>query len=104
MTFLQIYFLALLIIIGIMTLLWIISVFLKNVSIVDFFWGLGFVITSLFYFLKTDGSQTRKILLIIIVMIWGLRLSVYIAWRNRGKGEDFRYREFRKKYGENRGG
>ena len=77
MSFFQIYLHALMIILVLMSAVWIISVIVKNVSIVDFFWGLGFVITSLFYFLKTDGSQTRKILLIIIVMIWGLRLSVY---------------------------
>ncbi|MFZ0283166.1 MAG: DUF1295 domain-containing protein, partial [Bacteroidales bacterium] len=33
---------------------------------------------------------------------WGLRLSLYLTWRNFGKGEDFRYREFRMKYGENK--
>ena len=32
----------------------------------------------------------------------GFGLSLYLAWRNIGKGEDFRYRQFRKKYGENR--
>ena len=37
-----------------------------------------------------------------MVALWGLRLSIYLAWRNIGKGEDFRYREFRRKYGENR--
>jgi steroid 5-alpha reductase family enzyme len=37
-----------------------------------------------------------------MVAIWGMRLSIYLAWRNIGKGEDFRYREFRKKYGEKR--
>jgi steroid 5-alpha reductase family enzyme len=37
-----------------------------------------------------------------MVSIWGIRLSGYLAWRNIGKGEDFRYREFRRKYGENR--
>lgn len=38
----------------------------------------------------------------ILVIIWGLRLSIYLAWRNYRKGEDFRYQEFRKKYGINR--
>ncbi len=75
---------------------------MKNVSIVDLFWGPGFVVTAVFYFLNTDGSELRKIILLTLVSIWGLRLSVYLTWRNYGKGEDFRYREFRKKYGENR--
>ena len=85
-----------------MTILWLISIFLKNVSIVDLFWGLGFVITSAWYFLNTDGYEPRKFIIQILVTIWGLRLSVYLSWRNIGKGEDFRYREFRRKYGEKR--
>jgi steroid 5-alpha reductase family enzyme len=85
-----------------MTTLWIFSVILKNVSIVDLFWGAGFVLTSGFYFICTGDFELRKIILLILVSIWGLRLSGYLTWRNYGKGEDFRYREFRKKYGENR--
>jgi steroid 5-alpha reductase family enzyme len=85
-----------------MTTLWVISVLIKNVSIVDLFWGFGFVVSAIFFFIKTDGYETRKILLLVIVAIWGLRLSIYLAWRNIGKGEDFRYAQFRKNYGEHR--
>ena len=85
-----------------MTILWIISTIVRNVSIVDLFWGLGFVIVTAFFFIKSNGNESRKILLMTMVTIWGLRLSVYLAWRNAGKGEDFRYRQFRRKYGEKR--
>jgi steroid 5-alpha reductase family enzyme len=102
MTFFQIYFQALLVIMILMSILWIISVILKNVSIVDLFWGLGFVLTAGFYFISTDGFGPRKVILLILVSIWGLRLSGYLTWRNLGKGEDFRYRQFRSKYGEKR--
>jgi len=102
MNFFQIYFQGFLLIMIMMTLLWIISVIIKNVSIVDLFWGLGFVLTSGFYFLNTNGFETRKVILMVLVTIWGVRLSVYLAWRNIGKEEDFRYKEFRKNYGENR--
>jgi steroid 5-alpha reductase family enzyme len=102
MGFFQIWIQALLVILSLMTVLWIVSVAIKNVSIVDLFWGFGFVLASAFYFIKTEGYEPRKIILMTLVAIWGLRLSVYLAWRNLGKGEDFRYREFRKKYGENR--
>jgi len=101
MSFIHIYLQAFLVIMTMMTLLWIISIFLKNVSIVDLFWGFGFVVASAFYFLNT-GYTVRKIILMSLVAIWGCRLSIYLAWRNYGKGEDFRYREFRKKYGEKR--
>jgi steroid 5-alpha reductase family enzyme len=102
MTFFGIYFQSLLIILSLMTILWVISIFLRNVSIVDLFWGLGFVIISVFFFINTNGNESRKIILMTLVTIWGLRLSIYIAWRNSGMGEDFRYRQFREKYGPKR--
>ena len=102
MGFFQIWLQALGIILGIMAVLWLISIVIKNVSIVDLFWGMGFVLSATFYFLKTGEPEPRKTLLMVMVGLWGLRLSAYLIWRNSGKGEDFRYREFRKKYGENR--
>jgi len=102
MTFWELYGFGLLLIMGMMTALWLVSIFIKNVSIVDLFWGLGFVLSAAFYFSFTEGFELRKIILISLVSVWGLRLSLYLAWRNAGKGEDFRYREFRKKYGEKR--
>jgi steroid 5-alpha reductase family enzyme len=102
MSFIQIWLLALLVILVLMTTLWIFSVVYKNVSIVDLFWGIGFILVSAVYFKCTDGNDTRKTILMILVTIWGLRLSGYLAWRNIGKGEDFRYRQFRQTYGEHR--
>ncbi|MHB9143359.1 MAG: DUF1295 domain-containing protein, partial [Paludibacter sp.] len=96
---LPIYIQGLLLILGLMTCLWVVSVVLKNVSIVDMFWGFGFVMVNTFYFLNTPTTPA-KIILLVLVAIWGLRLSIYLAWRNLGKPEDFRYQEFRKKYGE----
>lgn len=102
MTFLEIFLTGFVVILVMMTILWIASVILKNVSIVDLFWGFGFVLTCFIYFLNTEGLEIRKILLMTMVAIWGLRLSGYLAWRNIGKGEDFRYQKFRKDYGEHR--
>lgn len=102
MTFFQVYFHALLMIMILMTIIWITSIILKNVSIVDLFWGLGFVLTAGFYFISTEGLGSRKVILLILVSIWGLRLSGYLTWRNLGKGEDYRYKQFRSKYGEKR--
>lgn len=102
MTFLTIYLEAIVLIIIMMSSLWIASVFLKNVSIVDIFWGFGFVLAAAFYFIRSEGYEPRKILILVLTAIWGLRLTSYLAWRNYGKGEDYRYREFRKKYGEKR--
>jgi len=102
MSFLHIFLTGFLVIMILMTLLWVASVIAKNVSIVDLFWGLGFILSGVFYFLKTGGNEPRKIILIILVSVWALRLSGYLAWRNIGKGEDFRYKQFREKYGAKR--
>ncbi len=102
MSLLQIWVQALVVIMIMMASLWVISVIIKNVSIVDLFWGLGFVITGWFYFFHTEGFELRKLVLMIMVTIWGLRLSGYLTWRNTGRGEDFRYQQFRKNYGEKR--
>ncbi len=84
------------------TILWIWSVLIKNVSIVDIFWGFGFVVVNVFYVFHLEIIAPRNLLLFILVSIWGLRLTIYLAIRNIGKGEDFRYQKFRKDYGEKR--
>ena len=61
MTFLEIYSQALIIIMIMMTTLWIISIIIRNVSIVDLFWGIGFVAVAVLYYLKSDGFLIRKI-------------------------------------------
>ena len=100
MSFLTTYFIGLGVIIGIMVLLWLVSLAINNASIVDIFWGLGFVISAWLYFLLTpDGFLPRKLLIALIVTIWGLRLSIHVFLRNKGKGEDFRYKKWREENG-----
>lgn len=93
---------ASLIILVLVSLLWIWSVFIKNVSIVDIFWGLGFVVVNTFYVFNSGELNNRKLLILTLVSIWGCRLAIYLAMRNIGKGEDFRYQEFRRNYGPDR--
>lgn len=100
MTFLEIYGTALAVILALMTLLWLLSLRLKNSSIVDIFWGTGFVVAALVYFaLSPDGYFPRQLLISTLVAIWGLRLSTYILQRNWGKPEDFRYQKWREEAG-----
>jgi steroid 5-alpha reductase family enzyme len=94
-----IYLEAGLIIFGLMTVVWLISLALRDASIVDIVWGMGFVAVAWLYHLMAGGDPTRKLLITSLATIWGLRLSVYIAWRNLGKGEDYRYRRWREEAG-----
>jgi steroid 5-alpha reductase family enzyme len=101
MDFFSIYLTLGVVILGLMTLLWLISLVLKNSSIVDIFWGTGFVIVTWAAFLLTpEGFLTRKLLLNVLVTIWGLRLTLHILLRNWGKPEDFRYQVWRKEAGQ----
>lgn len=79
---------------------WLISLAYRNVTIVDSLWGMGFVIVAWLTFSMSDGYQYRKLLIAILVTLWGLRLSIYLSWRNWGKGEDPRYGSWREKSGE----
>jgi steroid 5-alpha reductase family enzyme len=76
---------------------WLISLGHRNVTIVDSLWGLGFVLIAGSTYLMSDGYGVRKMLITLLVTLWGLRLSVYLSWRNWGKGEDPRYGGWRKK-------
>ncbi|MGB6422123.1 MAG: DUF1295 domain-containing protein, partial [Anaerolineales bacterium] len=99
---LSIYANTALVILGLMIALWLISLLLKDSSIVDIFWGTGFVITAWFYFFLTpDGFVARKWLIVILTTIWGLRLSIHILLRNWGHGEDYRYQQWRQEAGSN---
>ncbi|MFZ9697662.1 MAG: DUF1295 domain-containing protein [Ilumatobacteraceae bacterium] len=78
---------------------WVVSVAVKNASIVDIVWGLGFVVTGWVSFVVGDGDESRGWVLAVIVSLWGLRLAGYLARRNIGHGEDYRYRAMRKHWG-----
>jgi steroid 5-alpha reductase family enzyme len=81
------------------TAIWLLSLALRNVSIIDIFWGLGFVLLATLYHTTLDGFGGRNVLITSLVLVWGLRLSLHIFWRNRGKGEDYRYSRWREKAG-----
>ena len=86
-------------ILALMLCTWVLSVLVKNASIVDIVWGLGFVLVAWVVRVSADGNDARQWLLTTMVSVWGLRLGGYLFWRNHGNGEDFRYRAMRKHYG-----
>lgn len=83
-----------------MVSMWIVSVLVKDASIVDIVWGLGFVVVAATALAVGEGWDVRRQLLAVLVAVWGLRLSGYLAWRNLGHGEDYRYQAMRKKWGD----
>ncbi len=79
---------------------WLLSVKVKDASIVDIIWGFGFVVVAWVSRFVASGNVDRQNILVACATLWGLRLAGYLFWRNHGKGEDFRYRAMRKKFGD----
>jgi len=80
-----------------MALTWIGSVIRKDASLVDRVWGLAFVVLAWTYALAAGLWSTRTWLALVLVTVWGVRLSAFITWRNWGHGEDARYAAMRAK-------
>lgn len=92
--------LALLVVAGAFALIWLLSLKLKDASILDIAWGPGFLLAATVYLLQQPTSA-RGWLVFALVALWGLRLGAHIGWRKRGHGEDARYQEFRRNGGAN---
>ena len=88
--------------IGLMVVLWGVSLAMKDSSIADIYWGMGFIISAWFTYFNSEGVAPRRMLILALVTLWGLRLSGYLLWRNWGK-EDPRYANMRK-HVESKGG
>ncbi len=72
------------------TVMWVASYVRTDVSLVDRVWGVFFIIIAWTSYLVGHPS-TRSLLVAVLVTVWGLRLSIYLTWRNWGDGEDPRY-------------
>ena len=84
-------------VLGIMAALWLISLRLRDTSIVDLFWGLGFAVIALATLWRTGGISPRAWLLALLTTAWSLRYSWHLWRRNIGHGEDYRYAAMREK-------
>ncbi len=62
-------------------------------SLIDIFWGPGFVVVAITSYLVSigHGDDARRLIALLVTAVWGLRLGAYIFARNHGKGQDPRY-------------
>jgi steroid 5-alpha reductase family enzyme len=88
------YLLGFLAAIALMSLVWSFSVPLRDASLVDRVWGMGFIVIALAWW-WLSGTPAVAWVMLIPVLLWGLRLSAHITWRNWGHGEDARYTAMR---------
>ena len=86
-------------VIALFTGLWLVSLVLKNSSIVDMWWGPGILLIGLTYTLTSGSGTSRSRMVLALLALWALRLAWHIGARNIGHGEDFRYAKWRRERG-----
>ena len=75
---------------------WLVSLPLRNVSLVDSLWSLKFLLCAGLYVGLQATPAPRAWLVLVLVAVWAVRLAVHITWRNHGHGEDRRYQQIRR--------
>lgn len=86
-------------VLALFTGLWLVSLLVKNSSIVDMWWGPGILLIGAVYKFNSEGAPNRSTLVLSLLAIWALRLAWHIGARNIGHGEDFRYAKWRQERG-----
>lgn len=85
---------------ALMAALWLIQRARGNAAIVDVAWSFATAALGALFALTADGASTRRGIVAAMVVIWGMRLGVYL-WRRVGsEREDGRYRQMRDSWGE----
>jgi steroid 5-alpha reductase family enzyme len=77
------------------TLVWLVSLVKRDVSIVDSLWPVFFIIAGAVYYALSLPASDRATLVLVLVSLWAVRLGTYITWRNWGDEEDRRYQKIR---------
>lgn len=76
---------------------WTLSVFKKDVSIVDSAWSLMIFAAAFVYLITLPEQGPRANWAVALACMWAVRLGFYVTWRNWGEPEDRRYQAIRER-------
>ncbi|HEX9971800.1 MAG TPA: DUF1295 domain-containing protein, partial [bacterium] len=82
-----------------LSLFYLIALLRKDNSIADIAWCIGFIFVAILNLILAEQVYLRQWIVTGLVSIWGFRLALHIYLRSRGKPEDFRYAEMRRRWG-----
>jgi steroid 5-alpha reductase family enzyme len=85
------------ILLGLVLVLWAISLQINDVSFIDSFWGGGMALLALASWLRIAEPGPLATLIMAMAVLWGGRLAIYLYWRWRREGEDPRYARMMRK-------
>lgn len=77
-------------------MLWLFSIWLHDVSIIDMCFSAMIAALLLFAYWQAPVAGSVATLIVVLVLVWALRMTVYLIWRNWGHGEDPRYTRLRR--------
>lgn len=83
-------------------LTWAASVPRRDASLADRVWGLLVAAPAVWVAWQLSpawGLDSRATWLLLLLLAWALRLSLFLTWRNWGHGEDRRYAAMRQEHG-----
>lgn len=83
------------IVFGAVLALWLISIPLRDVSIIDMVFAVILLAVTIASYFLADGAEPRKLLIVALVALWAVRITVHLVRRNWGHGEDARYTKLR---------
>jgi len=87
--------LALGLIAGLAFATWLVSLWLRDVSIVDGMWPVFIASGGILYAFKAAWPGTPGVAALALLVAWALRLCLHITVRNHGQPEDRRYQKIR---------
>jgi steroid 5-alpha reductase family enzyme len=65
-------------------------------NVIDIAWGVGFVAIAAVSMAVGTGDLFRRVLVLVLTAVWGLRLAGFLYVKTKGRGEDQRYRDLLK--------
>ena len=92
----DVYFSGLAAAMGMAIAAWLVSVPLRDVSVVDSIWPLFFLLMGVVYQAQAPGMAERSVLALFLVTLWAARLCAFVTLRNRDRSEDPRYQALRR--------
>ena len=80
---------------GAVILLWLTSILIRDVSIIDRSFAVLLTAVTTVAFFLSEGVEIRKQLILLLVGVWAFRITFYLVRRHWGQGEDPRYTKLR---------
>jgi steroid 5-alpha reductase family enzyme len=81
------------------SVVYVIALVKKRNDVADIAWGFGFIVVTAYSYFSNGIAIDRGLIVLILIVVWGSRLSLHIFLRNRLKTEDYRYKTWRESWG-----